>query len=148
MADYDTNKELSSLMYWNVNNLYSWVMLRKLPVDGFKQRKDKFRFDKKVIQIMMKTVTKDTSLKLMLGILRSYISYKVIFHFLPKRMVIEKSEKLVCNLCNKKNYIVCIRTLKQVMNHGLKLQKVHRIIKFHQEIQLNRYIDLTTKLRT
>ena len=48
--------------------------------------------------------------------------------FLPKRMKIYKCKKLVCNLRNKKKYVVYIRSLTQVQNHGLKLKKVHRII--------------------
>ena len=33
MKNYDKNKELSYLQYWNVNNLYGWAMLQKLPVN-------------------------------------------------------------------------------------------------------------------
>ena len=33
MKDYGKHKEsLSSLKYWDVNNLYCWEMLEKLPV--------------------------------------------------------------------------------------------------------------------
>ena len=35
MNDYDKNKELSYLQYWDVNNLYGWVMLQKLRVNSF-----------------------------------------------------------------------------------------------------------------
>ena len=35
MKDYDKNKELSYLQYWDVNNLYGWEMLQKLPVNNF-----------------------------------------------------------------------------------------------------------------
>ena len=48
--------------------------------------------------------------------------------FLPKRMKIDKCKKLVCNLHNKKKYVVHIKSLKQALNHGLKFKKVHRII--------------------
>ena len=41
-----------------------------------------------------------------------------------------------------------IRVLKQVLSHGLVLQKVHRLIKFNQEASLKPYIDMNTKLRT
>ena len=36
MADYDKNKELSYLNYWNVNYLYGQTMSQKLPVNNFK----------------------------------------------------------------------------------------------------------------
>ena len=35
MNDYDKNKESSCLKYWDVNNVYSLVMLQKLPVNNF-----------------------------------------------------------------------------------------------------------------
>ena len=35
MKDYDKNKELLYLQYWNVNNLYARAMLQKLPVNNF-----------------------------------------------------------------------------------------------------------------
>ena len=39
--------------------------------------------------------------------------------FLPERINIEKSNKLVCNLYDKKKYVAYIRTIKQALNHGL-----------------------------
>ena len=36
MKDYDKNKELSYLIYQNVNNLYVWTILRKLLVNNLK----------------------------------------------------------------------------------------------------------------
>ena len=67
--------------------------------------------------------------------------------FLPKRMRIDKCKKLVCNLRNKKKSVVHIRSLKQGLNHGLKLNKIHRIIEFDQEAWLKPYIDMNTELR-
>ena len=43
--------------------------------------------------------------------------------FLPERIEINKCKKLVCNLYNKKKYVVHINSLKQALNHGLKLKK-------------------------
>ena len=53
----------------------------------------------------------------------------------------------MCNLRNKKKYVVHIRSLKQALNYGLKLGKVHRIIEFNQESWLKPYIDMNTELR-
>ena len=63
--------------------------------------------------------------------------------FLPERMKINKSTKLICNVQDKKNYVVHIVALKQALNHGLKLTKVQ----FDQEAWLKPYIDLNTRLR-
>ena len=40
-----------------------------------------------------------------------------------------------------------IKSLKEALNHGLKLKKVHRIIEFNQEAWLKPYIDMNTELR-
>ena len=39
--------------------------------------------------------------------------------FLPERIKIEKVEKLITNLHDKNEYVVYIRNLTQVLNHGL-----------------------------
>ena len=67
--------------------------------------------------------------------------------FLPERMEINKCKKLVCNLYDKKKYVVHIKSLKQALNHGLKLKKIHRVIEFNQKAWLKPYIDMNTELR-
>ena len=67
--------------------------------------------------------------------------------FLSERMKINKCNKLVCNLYDKNNFVVHKRSLKQALNHGLLLKKVHRVIQFNQEAWLKEYIDMNTELR-
>ena len=67
--------------------------------------------------------------------------------FLPKRIKIDKCKKLVRDLHNKKKYVVHIKSLKQALNHGLKLKRVHSIIEFNQKAWLKPYIDINTELR-
>ena len=43
---------------------------------------------------------------------------------------------------DKENYVVHMRALKQALNHGLMLKKVHRVIQFNQEAWLKLYIDM------
>ena len=62
-------------------------------------------------------------------------------------MNINKCSKLVCNLYDKINYVVHIRSLKQALDHGLILKKVHRVIQFNQEAWLKEYIDMNTELK-
>ena len=67
--------------------------------------------------------------------------------FLPDRMKVNKVKKLVCNITDKENHSIHIVALKQALNHGLVLKKVHSVISFRQEAWLNPYIDLNTELR-
>ena len=48
-------------------------------------------------------------------------------------MKIDKCKKLICNLHDKKKYVVHIKSLKQASNRQLKLKRVHRIIEFNQK---------------
>ena len=49
-------------------------------------------------------------------------------------MEVNKCKKLVCNLFNKKKYVAHINTLKQALNHGLKLKKIHRVNDFEEDL--------------
>ena len=62
-------------------------------------------------------------------------------------MGIDKCKKLICNLRKKKKYVVHIKSLKQAVNHGLKLKKVPRIIEFNQKAWLKPYTDMNIELR-
>ena len=66
--------------------------------------------------------------------------------FLLERMKIEKVEKLLTNLHDKSEYAIHIRNLKQALNCGLILKKVHGGIKCNQKAWLKPYIDIYIKL--
>ena len=62
-------------------------------------------------------------------------------------MKIGNFEETVANLCDKEENIIHIRNLKQALNHGLVLKKVHRIIKFNEKTWLKKYIVTNIELR-
>ena len=66
---------------------------------------------------------------------------------LPGRIKINKCDKLICDLYNKNKYVVHIKLLKQVLNYGLILKKVHRVIQFNQEAWIEKYINKNIDLR-
>ena len=59
-----------------------------------------------------------------------------------------EAEKLVDNLHHKTEDVIHIRNLKQALNYGLVLKKVHKVIKFNENAWLKLYIDLNTDLRS
>ena len=125
MKDYDKNKESSYIQYWDVNNLYDWTMSQKLPVSNFDRIKDTFEYTKDV----MKNYNEESDEGYFL---EADVQYPENVHnlhndlpFLPEWMKIEKDKKLVANLHDKTKYVVYIRKLKQALNHGLVLRKVH-----------------------
>ena len=140
MENYDKNEESSHIQYLDGNNLYGWAMPQKLPVNNFKWVEDTSK------------INEENNKKLY--IFEVDVKYPKKIHdsqsdlpFLPKRMKIDKCKKLVCNLQNKKRYVVHIKSLKQALNHGLKLKNIYRIIEFNQKAWLKRYIDMNTELR-
>ena len=122
-------------------------MSQKLPVNSFKWIKDVTEIDEKFIKNYDEDSDKGYILEVDVKYARKLHDLHSDLPFLPKRMKIDKCKKLVCNLRNKKKYVVHIRSLKQALNHELKLKKVHRIIKFNQEASLKPYIDMNTELR-
>ena len=147
MKDYVENKELPYIQYWDVNNLYGWAMLQKLPVNNFEWIKDTSQFNEDFIKNYNEESDEGYFLEVDVQYLEKLHELHNDLPFLPERMKIEKVEKLVANLHDKTEYVIHIRNLKQALNHGLVLKKVHRVIKFNQNAWLKPYIDMNTDLR-
>ena len=56
-------------------------------------------------------------------------------------------EKLTSNLGNKTNYVVHYRSLQLYLSLGMKLTKVHRVLRFKQTDWMIKHIDFNTKKR-
>ena len=67
--------------------------------------------------------------------------------FLSERLKLPKIEKLLTNSYDKNEYVIHIRNLKQTLNHGFILNKLHRVIEFNQKDWLKPYIDMNSELR-
>ena len=103
-------------------------MSKKLPVDDFKWIDDISIFTEGFI----KNYDEESDIGYLFVVDVEYPKNLHMLHsdlpFLPERMKINKCNKLVCNLSDKENYPVHIFALKQALNHGLKLTKVHNVI--------------------
>ena len=128
MKDYDKKKKYSYIQYLDANNLYGTAMTEKLPVSGFKWVNDIFEINEKFVKSYNKNSDKGYILEVDVDYPNKLQNLQSDLLFLPERMAINNTKKLVCNLQDKKNYVVHINILKQVLDHGLKLRKVHRVI--------------------
>ena len=147
MNNYDENKKSSFLPHLDANNLYGCPVIKKLHVGGFKWVKNVSKIDEK----FKKNYDENSDVGYFL---QTDLEYPKELHdlhsyllFLPEEMEINKYYKLVCALYDKKGYVVHIRNIKQALNHGLKLKKVHKAIAFYQEEWLKLYVDMNTELR-
>ena len=101
-------------------------MSQKLSVNDFKWIEETSEFNKD----FKKSYNDESDEEYFLEVDLQYRENLHILHidlaFFPERIKIEKIEKLV-------EYVIQIINLKQALNHGLVLKKVHKIIKFHQK---------------
>ncbi|KAJ8909424.1 hypothetical protein NQ315_003475 [Exocentrus adspersus] len=132
---YKPEEAISYLLYLDANNLYGSAMSQYLPHSDFNNP------------------TSDVGY-----ILEVDMSYAQELHdlhdelpFCPENIVppIEgkRQLKLIPNLFNKNNYVLHYRNLHQAVKHGLKIDKIHRILSFNQSNWLQPYIDLNTRKR-
>ena len=146
MKNYNNNEESSYIQYLDANNLCGWVMSKKLPVNGFKWL-DSYKINEDFIKNYDENNDKGYILEVDVKYPKRLHELHSNLPFLSERMKVNKCKKLVCNLFNKKKYVAHINSLKQALNHGLKLKKVHRVIKINQKAWLKPCIDMNTELR-
>ena len=110
-------------------------MPQKLPVNGFKwvEEDDLAKFNESFIKNYDENSDKGYFLEVDVDYPKNLYKLHSDLPFLPERKKIKKCNKLVCTVQDKENYVVHIRALKQALNHGLILKKLHRIIQFNQE---------------
>ena len=97
------------LKYWDVNNLYTWAMTQKLPVNGFEWIEGISEFDESFI----KSDNNESDEEYFLEVDFQYPEKLHDFHndttFLSETKKTEKVEKLIANLHDKSEYVIHIK---------------------------------------
>ena len=148
MEEYDKDKETNYLQYLDVNNLYGWAMSQSLPIGEFRWINCSAWDPKKLINMISAEKKYGYLLEVDVKYPRELHDLHNDIPFMCSKMKVHGVEKLIPNLYDKKKYVIHIRALKQALDHGLILEKIHRCIRFRQSPWIKEYIDFNTRLRT
>lgn len=69
------------------------------------------------------------------------------YPFLPERVKLQNVEKLCTTLNSREKYVLHLKNIQQAIQNGLKVTKVHRILKFFQSDWMASYINLNNSRR-
>ena len=145
MKDFDETKPSSFIQYLDANGLYSWAMSQKLPTHGFKW------IDVDIPEVKKLLEKKDTKQGYIFEVDLDYPSSLWESHndypLAPERKKINEVDKLISSFLPKNNYVLHYKNLKQYLEEGMILKKVHRGIKFYQSPWMEPYIRKNTNLR-
>ena len=145
MKEFDKTKPSTFIQYLDANNLYGWAMSQNFPTHGFKW------IDVNIPSVLKLLEKKDTKQGYIFEVDLEYPSSLWKEHndypLAPDRIKLDKVEKLVSSFLPKKNYVLHYKNLKQYLQEGMILKKVHRGIKFYQSPWMEPYIRKNTDLR-
>ena len=105
MNDCNKDEKESSLEYLDANNLCGCAMSEPLPVDGFDWIKDLSKIDEDFIKKYDKDIDKGYIPEVDVKYPKNLHDLHSDLPFLPRRMKINKCNKLVCNLYDKKTML-------------------------------------------
>ena len=163
MKNHDTSKPSKYIPYLDANNLYGWAMSQYLPYGGFEWINPE-NFNLKNVQV---DSPKGHILEVDLEYPEKIHDLHNDYPYCPEQIVVTDEmlsdysnlvakqhnlkngnfNKLIPNLCNKEKYVIHEINLKQAIDAGLILTKIHRVLEFDQKPWLKEYIDFNTSKR-
>ncbi|KAK3103044.1 hypothetical protein FSP39_016008 [Pinctada imbricata] len=166
LKEYDADKDISSLIYLDANNLYGWGMSQPLPTNDFDWLNKE---DIKAFDVSSISSTGDIGYILevdleypehlhdhhndyplapeSLEIKQEMLSAYQVKLLKKLKMKATRCSKLVPNLHDKQNYVIHYQNLQLYLSLGMKLKKIHRVLRFQQSPWLKPYIDFNTDMR-
>ena len=142
MSDYDPKKPSAFITYLDKNNLYGWAMSEYLPYGDFEWLKN-------VDELDVMSINKKSDVGYILEV---DLKYPNDYSLAPKKITVTNDilsnycksiadkydikvgdvKKLIPNLGNKTKYVVHYRNIQMHLALGMKLTKIHRVLKFKQ----------------
>ena len=115
-------KGSSFLQYLDMSNLYGWAKSQLLSTRGFNWV-DVSEFMPDKIDSYANCDSKDYLFEVEVKYPEELHDLHNDLPFMCEKMIINKVEKLVPNLYDKKNYVIHIRALNQALKHGSILER-------------------------
>ena len=158
MKNYDPTKPSGFIEYLDQNNMYGWAVSGYLPYGGFKWLKNVNNFD---INSISENIPRGYILEVdfehpdELHVLHNdyplapeklAISYEMLSDYCNEiadkyEIKVGDVKKLIPNLGNKTKYIVHYKNLQLHLSLGMKLTRIHRVLKLKQSDWMKKYID-------
>ena len=164
---YDRKKPSTFISYLDMNNLYGWAMSEYFSYGRFKWLENINKFD-------IMSINDKSSIGYFLEVDLEYHEklheLQNDFPLAPEKFVVSNDmlskhckkiadkyeiklgdvKKIISNLGNKTNYVVHYKNLQLYLSLvylslGMKLAKIHRVLKFKQPDWMKKYIDFNTK---
>ena len=169
MKNFDPNKKSVYLGYHDCNNLYGFAMNQSLPMSDFN-----WVNECEYENIDWKNISTNNEIGYILEVDLEYPDELHDLHndfpLAPEKRKIQNNnlseyqkdlleylknygyrraptEKLLTTFYSKEKYKLHFRNLKLYLNMGMKLLKIHRVLKFKQSKYLRKFIKLNTNLR-
>ncbi|MEW8545679.1 MAG: DNA polymerase, partial [Candidatus Thiodiazotropha sp.] len=168
LKSFDPSKPTSYIQFLDANNLYGWACQQPLPIGEFRLFNEQ---EIKTFDVM--TISDDADKGYLVEVSLRYPAYlhsdHNCFPLAPVKRLIKNeelspyalnawtklrgktkrpsSEKLVCTLEDKDNYVLHYRNLKLYLQLGLQIKEIHSVLEFKQEAWLKPYIDFNTRKR-
>ena len=166
MKEYDEKAPPKYIMYLDANSLHGWAMSQYLQTGNFK-----WITDKGISKIDLGKYKADGKKGLILEIDLEYSQELHDIHndypVAPEKVKVTKNmlsdyckkiaekynisiglvSKLIPTLRDKKEYMLHYRNLQLYLDLGLKIKKIHRVLKFDQSPWLKQYINFNTDKR-
>ena len=163
MNDYDPEKLSTFITYLDENNLYGWSMSEYLPYE-------KFEWFENIDEFNVMTINEKSDIGY---ILEADLEYPKELHELhndyplvPEKLAVSNDmlliyckkideydikvgdvKKTIPNLGNKTKYVLHYRNLQMYLSLGMKLTKIHRVLKLKQSDWMKKYIGFNTEKR-
>ena len=166
MKEYDEKALSKYIMYLDANNFYGWAISQYLQTGNFK-----WMTDKEISKTNLGKYELDSKEGLILEVDLEYPKELHNLHndypVAPEKVKVSNDmlsayckkiakkynistglvRKLIPTLRDKKESVLHYHNLQLYLNLGLKIKKIHRVLKFDQSPWLKQYIDFNTEKR-